>query len=207
MKIPFTSGCNKILPSFSGRNTAAALITLSFVFILAGITFASEGGGHGGHHGWASTDTFRIMNFAVLIIALFFLLRKPVSKALNGRITGIQEQLEELEQKKVAAEAQLSEYNKKIQALDLEAEKIVEEYIRQGNEAKERILKEAESAAERLEEQAKRNIEHEFAQAKVKLQAEVIEKALAKAEELITAKITAEDQDKLVDEYLEKVVA
>ena len=35
----------------------------------------------------------------------------------------------------------------------------------------------------------------------------MLEKALIKAEELIKEKIAAEDQDKLVDEYLEKVVA
>ncbi|MCK4467949.1 MAG: hypothetical protein KAU60_06310, partial [Desulfobacterales bacterium] len=61
--------------------------------------------------------------------------------------------------------------------------------------------------AVKLEEQAKRNIEHEFKQAKSKLQEEISEKALLKAEEIIKSTITTEDQDRLVDEYLEKVVA
>jgi len=34
-----------------------------------------------------------------------------------------------------------------------------------------------------------------------------VEKALAKAEVIIKEKINSEDQEKLVDEYLEKVVA
>jgi F-type H+-transporting ATPase subunit b len=34
-----------------------------------------------------------------------------------------------------------------------------------------------------------------------------VEKALVKAEAIIKEKINSEDQDKLVDEYLEKVVA
>jgi F0F1-type ATP synthase membrane subunit b/b' len=34
-----------------------------------------------------------------------------------------------------------------------------------------------------------------------------MQKALVKAEEIITAKINDEDQDRLVDEYLDKVVA
>jgi F-type H+-transporting ATPase subunit b len=39
------------------------------------------------------------------------------------------------------------------------------------------------------------------------LQAEVLEKSLAKAEEIIKARISADDQNRLVDEYLEKVEA
>jgi F-type H+-transporting ATPase subunit b len=112
-----------------------------------------------------------------------------------------------LEARKKDAEKELAEYNQKFALLEQETEKLVAEYIRQGNEAKARILEEAEQAAEKLEDQARRNIEHEFQQAKLKLQEDILENALVKAEELIKSKITAEDQDKLVDEYLNKVVA
>jgi len=147
------------------------------------------------------------MNFAVLAIVLFFLLKKPVSQALNSRIDGIKEQLKNLEMKKNAAEKELAEYNEKLSHLDQEAEKIVAEYVRQGDEARARILKEAESAAEKLEIQAMRTIEHEFEQAKLQLHEEIMEKALVKAENILKAQITGNDQDRLVDEYLEKVVA
>jgi F-type H+-transporting ATPase subunit b len=111
-----------------------------------------------------------------------------------------------LEAKKKDAEKELAEYNERLSLLEQEAEKLVEEYVRQGNEAKAKILKEAKQAAEKLEEQARRNIDNEFQQAKLQLQREMLEKALVNAETLIKNKITAEDQDKLVDEYLEKVV-
>jgi F-type H+-transporting ATPase subunit b len=130
-----------------------------------------------------------------------------VSQALNDRIKGIENQLGELEAKKKAAEKELAEYNQRLLLLDKEAEKIISEYVKQGKEAKEKILKQAEAAAEKLEEQAKRNIEHAFNQARLQLQAEIAEKALAKAEERIKSRITGKDQEKLVDEYLEKVAA
>jgi F-type H+-transporting ATPase subunit b len=190
------------------RKGVIALV-LAVLLCFGGIAFASGGGGEhgGGSKGWVATDTYRVMNFAVLAIALFFILRKPVSQALNSRIEGIREQLSELESKKEEAEKELAEYNKKLSLLEQEAEKIVAEYVRQGNEAKARILKEAESAAEKLEEHARRNIEHEFEQAKLNLQEEILEKALVKAENILKAKITSNDQDRLVDEYLKKVVA
>ena len=68
-------------------------------------------------------------------------------------------------------------------------------------------MKEAEVAAEKLKEQARRNIEHEFKQAKAALQGGNHGKGPAKAEEIIKDKITPDDQERLVDEYLEKVVA
>ena len=165
-----------------------------------------EGSGESGSKGWVATDTYRVMNFVVLAVGLIILLRKPLSKALKSRITGIQDQLSELEEKKKKAEAELAEYNEKLSHLDKEAEKIVTEYVKQGNEAKIKILKEAELAAQKLEEQAKKSIEHEFKLAKEKLQSEIFEKALAKAEDLLRDKITTEDQDRLVGEYLNKVV-
>lgn len=172
----------------------------------AGVVFASSGG-DGGSKGWVSTDTYRVMNFAVLFIGLFLVLKKPVSQALGGRIQDIKDQLTELEDKKKEAEAQLSEYSQKIADMEKEAEVLMAEYVKQGEDAKSRILKEAESLAEKLKEQAGRNIEHEFKQAKEKLQKEIVEKAMVKAEAMIKEKITAQDQEKLVDEYLAKVVA
>jgi F-type H+-transporting ATPase subunit b len=192
------------------RCLTAFCIMAVLLLCSAGGVMASGGGGEGGAAGgshWQATDTYKVMNFAVLAIALFFLLKKPVAQALNARIDGIKEQLGELEAQKKAAEDELAKYNEKLATLEGEAETIVAEYIRQGEEAKARILAEAEKTAEKLEEQAKKNIKHEFQKAKADIQAEIIDKALLKAEEIIKSKISDDDQDSLVDEYLDKVVA
>jgi len=143
----------------------------------------------------------------VLAGGLYFLLRKPVSKALRARIEGIEKQLEDLEARKQAAEKELAAYADKIARLDQEAAQIVAEYERQGQEARVRIIEEAKAAAQKLEEQAKRNIAFEMKSARERLQAEVVEKALQKAESRLKERMTAEDQDRLIDEYLAKVVA
>jgi F-type H+-transporting ATPase subunit b len=195
------------------RKRCVTVFCIMAVLLLCSVggAMASGGGGEegaasGGSH-WQATDTYKVMNFAVLAIGLFFLLKKPVAQALNARIDGIKEQLGELEAQKKAAEDELAKYNEKLATLEGEAETIVAEYIRQGEEAKARILAEAEKTAEKLEEQAKKNIAAEFKQAKADLQAEIIDKALIKAEEIIKSKISDDDQVSLVDEYLDKVVA
>ncbi|MCD6224980.1 MAG: ATP synthase F0 subunit B [Deltaproteobacteria bacterium] len=195
--------CKKL---FLNKKSAIIFFVALFVIWTGGLATASSGGEHE-PKGWVATDTYRVMNFAVLAIALFFLLRKPLSDGLSSRIKGIEDELNELEARKKAAQKELSRYQDNLDKLDQETEKLIAEYVRQGNEAKERILKEAESAAVKLEEQARRNIENEFKKAGIKLKEEILEKALVKAEEMIKSKITAEDQDRLVDEYLKKVVA
>lgn len=188
----------------------AGIIVVVLLLASAALTapaLASGGEEGSGGKGWVKADWARVLNFGVLALLLFVLLRKPLPKMLNGRIEGIKAQLAELEAKKAEAEQQLAGYNEKLSDLEKEADKIVQEYVKQGNEAKARILKEAEASAEKLQIQARRAIESEFEQAKSKLQADVLEKSLKKAEEIIASQINASDQNQLIDEYLEKVVS
>ena len=188
------------------RKWTKVVLLIMTCFLAASIAIpamaATDEGGHGegaGPKGWVATDTYRVMNFAVLAIALFFILKKPLTNALNGRIEGIRSELGDLEAKKVAAQKELTQYNQKLAALDKEAEQIMADYLRQGEEAKQ--------AAVKLEDQAKRNIDAEFKQTTEKIHAEILEKAIAKAEAIVQEKITGDDQERLVDDYLEKVVA
>ncbi|THB73296.1 MAG: hypothetical protein D3926_24090 [Desulfobacteraceae bacterium] len=183
---------------------------LASVLVLACCTAVMAAGG-GGHEAkpvhWIASDTYKVLNFGVLIVALFFIARKPVSEFFSNRAKGIEQELADLEQQKADAEKKLAEYEAKFKNLDVESKQIVEDYIKQGEEAKKRILAAAEAQAEKLEETAKRNIEQEFKAAKAALQAQISEMAMDKAETLIKDSISAEDQDRLVDEYLKKVVA
>ena len=221
----------KILCFSSKRHTATAhlwlVVVLSALLVFAvGTAMGASGGNEsaaeavhdsaaeaehaaeGAHgKGWVATDTYRLLHFIVLAGGLFFLLKKPLAQALGARVKGIEDQLSELEAQKAEAEKKLAEYNQKFAQLEKESASIVAEYVRQGEEAKVRILKEAEAAADKMKVQAQKNIESEIQRAKAQLQEEILEKALAQAEALIKEKINADDQEKLVDEYLAKVVA
>ena len=199
------SGTGRSHPRKSNRAVVLSYVLLFFALSISTALCAS--GGDGGAKPWEWEDTYRVMNFTVLAAALVFILRKPLSQALSSRIKMIREQLDDLESQKAEAEKQLAEYNEKLAQLEKEAEKILDDYVRQGNEAKARILKEAEASAEKLQAQARRSIEHEFEQAKLELQKEIFEKSLLKAEEIIKNRISDEDQDRIVDDYLKKVVA
>ncbi|MBW1988428.1 MAG: ATP synthase F0 subunit B [Deltaproteobacteria bacterium] len=178
----------------------------------AGEEAAAEEGGHDGGHGegsagWRKTDTYRVLNFLVLAGALVFVARKPAKAALSGRIEDIKKELSDLEEKKAQTEAEIQLAEKRLASMDEEAKKILEDYEKQGLAAKERILAEAEKAAERLKEQAARHLENEFKEARRALKEEIVNRAVALSEERIKSSISSEDQGRLVNEYLEKVVA
>jgi F-type H+-transporting ATPase subunit b len=183
------------------------LLAVLSVLLTVGYVWASSEGGHGA----PATEPpirllYRVMNFTVLAGALFFLLRKPLAQALAARRQGIKDRLADLEKQKADAEKQLSEYKAKLARLDKEIGKIVAEYVKEGEAAKVKILEQAKVAAEKLQEQAKKNIEHEFQKARQELKAEMAEQAVSMAEALIKKNITDEDQKRIVDEYLTKVV-
>ncbi|MCP4023695.1 MAG: F0F1 ATP synthase subunit B [Desulfobacteraceae bacterium] len=185
---------------------AVSLIAV-FVLILGSAAWASSDGDGGVHNAWLDIDTWKVLNFGVLVTVLFFLVKKPVAEFFSSRSKGIEQELADLEQKKADAAKNLADYQAKFQNLDEESKQIVENYIKQGEEAKQRILEEAEAQAEKLEDLAKRNIEQEFKAAKAKLQEDIVEMAMEKAESVVKDAITPEDQEKLVDDYLKKVVA
>ena len=190
------------------RYVVSLLVVVSVLFAFGSVWASSEGGEHeGGLIKNKPLDLlYRTINFGVLAFILIFLLRKPVPKVLASRRQGIKDQLDDLERQKQEAERQLAEYKEKFARLDEEVEKIVAEYIRDGEAAKANIIEEAKAAAEKLQEQAKKNVAHEFQKAKQQLKAEMAEQAVAMAEELIKKYINDEDQKRIIDEYLTKVV-
>lgn len=193
----------------SGINKGLLLVS-GFVasIVLCGVAFASSDGGHGGvHNAWLQIDTWKVLNFGILAVVGFLLAKKPVAEFFSSRAKSIADEIKALEQKKADAEKKLAEYQAKFKNLDQESKQIVEDYTKQGEEAKARIIAQAEAQAEKLEDMAKRNIDQEFKSAKAKLQQEIVEKAMDKAEEVIKASIKPKDQNKLVDDYLKKVVA
>ena len=185
-------------------------VSATVVVLVAGATVVwASGGGHGEtvHNAWKDIDTWKVLNFVLLVLGCFFIAKKPVAQFFSSRTKGIEEELTDLEQKKADAEKKLAEYEARFRNLEQESEMIVEDYIKQGEDAKKRILEEAEAQAEKLEGMAKRNIEQEFKAAKAALQQEVVDRAMEQAEALIKKSITTQDQNRLVDEYLKKVEA
>jgi F-type H+-transporting ATPase subunit b len=181
-------------------------LVLVLTLALGGLALASSGGAEGAESQKVWDLIWRIMNFAAVVAVLVILLRKPLGQALRGRREGIREELERLEAHRAEAQAELAQAQAELSALAAERDKVLAEYVAQGEAEKARILAEAEAMAERLKDQARKRIELELQAAKKSLTAEVAEAAMAQAAELVKKNISAADHERLRDESLSKMV-
>lgn len=192
-----------------------SLLTLTFYSLGYETPLAWAAGGGGaeadGGHGIPPQKIwdliYRTFNFVVLFLLLFFVLKKPLSRALGDRRQQIAKTLADLESGKVEAERKLKEFETRLKEMDQERGRILAEYIKVGEAEKQKIIAQAQETAERIKAQAQITISQELKTAKAELLREVAEAATRMAEDLIKKNIGPKDQDRLVAEYIEKVVS
>jgi F-type H+-transporting ATPase subunit b len=181
-----------------------------FLVALAAAGFAAEGG-EGAHH----VDTakqmkdfmWRCIDFGVLVAIVVWALKKAdVKGSLKARRDGIEKALKEAVLAREAAEKKMAEYEGKLVRANEEIEAISAAIREEGVREKERIIAEATVTAEKIKEQARNTADQEIVKARAELRAEASRLAVQLAEQTLKEKINKDDQDRLVGEYLTKVV-
>jgi len=195
----------------TGRNMGSgigALLALVGTVLMVGVAGATEAGHGGGEHDATRLNDliWRSVNFVVFAGVLIKLATKPIKEFFASRKQQIAQNLEELESQKAAAEKALAEAQAKLAAVAEEREKIIQLFISEGEAEKAKIIARAEQAAARIKEMAALTIEGETKKAAAQLKRELVETAAQLSEGLIKEHITADDQQRLVDDYLTKVV-
>ena len=196
----------------SGR-LAPALVTAAVCLLLvacAAAGFASEGG-EGAHHvdtGKQMKDfMWRCIDFGALMAILVWALKKAdVKGALKARQSGIEKALQEAVTARETAEKKLAEYGQKLAKANEEIDAIAAAIREEGEREKARIIAEARATAEKIQVQARQTADQEVAKARTELRAEAARLSVQIAEQTLKEKINKDDQDRLVGEYLTKVV-
>jgi len=195
-----------------GRNGRRALLvigTLAVFFCVCGLALASGGGGEAAAHdsGEKMVDLlYRAINFALLVIILFVVIRKTsIKDFFANRREEIKNNFEELNRKKELAEKRYQELAQKLKEFEASRQKIIEEYKAEGVAEKDKIIAEAGQRAKQILEQAEMTIQREIQAAGDKLKREVLDSAARKAQEIIVKELKESDQDQLVDEFIKSV--
>lgn len=191
-----------------GKFVLIAGITLISIFILCSLGFASEGGGHGG-----SDESQRLwdlgarfLNFALLVIILFVVIRKSgVKDFFSARREEIGKKFDDLKEERDKAEGRYRELEEELKAFETKKKEIIQQFEAEGIAEKERIIAEAEERAKQILEQAGLTIQREIQAAKDRLTAEMVEAAAQRAQGIIEKEIKDSDQDQLVNEFIERV--
>jgi len=195
--------------SKAGKMLGHAFLGMAGVFLLAAAAVASEAGGAGGHGvDPAKIQDFiwRSVNFVVFAAILIKLVARPAKEFFAKRAQDIAQNLSDLEAKKAAVSQALAAAEARLAQVEAEREKIIQQYLAEGEMEKGKILDKANQVAARIKEMAVMTIEQETKKAVRDLKQEVADLATEMAEDLIKEKVTPADQQALVEEYLKKAV-
>ena len=169
---------------------------------------AGAGSENGGAHGSSTLSTFaRLFNFAILAGTLIYFLRSPLATYLVDRGARIRSDLVKAAEMRAAAMAQAAAIEQKMAALPAEIEALRKAGADDvaAEEARIRSIAGAERA--RLVEQARREIGAQLKLAERALVARTADLAVEIAATRVRATITAEDQARLVDQYIGRLAA
>lgn len=149
---------------------------------------------------------YRIGNFIIFIGILYWAAGKKIAAFFGGRREGIKQDLDDLQSRQAEAEKKLKAVEASIANMADEKAKILEDAKSQGEAIKVAIIEKAKKDAEALTEQAKRTASNEAQAAIETIRGEMADMVIEAAEKIVAEKLSAEDHDKLVDDYLTKVV-
>ena len=180
---------------------------LGTVLYFAWLTTAWASEAAEGHHHLNWTDfTYRTVAIVIVVAVLIKLLKKPVANFLTSRREEIQRLLSELELKIAEAKAEQASAQAKFASLEEDTRKIVNELIAEGEAEKQKIIEAAHRQAEYIQQQAEIAVQQEVQTARDSLRGEVADLSVAAAQDIIEKKMKAEDQQRLVREFMIKVV-
>jgi len=148
---------------------------------------------------------FKFVNFFVLVGVLVKFAGKPLKDYLVNRHQTIKDKVEEAERSLREAEALRVEYEKKIAKLDEEVGAFKKAVIADAEKEKKKILDDAAKYASKIKEQARLTYEQEAKEVVDKIKEEIARQTIEKAEKIVMGKLTKDDHNRMVDEFIEKL--
>lgn len=151
--------------------------------------------------GWAMI-VFHLINLVVLLWLLVRFAGPAINRAIRTKGEGVEHDIAEASRLHAEAAALLAEYQHKLGELDARADALIEQYRRDGEAEKARLVAEAEAESERIRAEAERAAHNEITRARARLEAEVVDLAIAAAEQAIRSKLGPADHRRLTADYL-----
>ena len=176
------------------------------VVVVSTVAFASEGGGgeEGNKEVWMMV--WRIVNFVILMGLLWKLLADKIRTYFVDRKEELAQMIDEADKAKGDVESQLADIQGKLRNVENDIQEIKSAITGELEGEKNRIIEEGRLAAERIVQQAKWTADQEVVKVKEELRDHVADMAGNMASGMITSNMTPDDQKRILEEYLNKVV-
>jgi len=180
-------------------------LLLGIVILAPVAAFAAGGDGHADSGAVLKDFIYRCFNFALMAGLLAYFVTKPIRKGLKGRTEEIEKTLADAEAAKAAAEAKHKEYSEKLAKATEEIAGITEAIRREGELERDKIIAAAKDMADKIELEAENKAAGVVAKARIELREEASRLAVELAEDMLKKQVSADDQKRLVEEYMQKM--
>ena len=147
----------------------------------------------------------QVINLLILIFVLQKFLFKPLTQFLAKRAEGIRQSLDEARLAREAAAKAQEEHRAQVAATQREAAAMRGQVQREVEEERQRLLVTSREEAQRLVAEARAAIEQETKRARAQLREEAVSLSVAVAERLLERSLTADDQRRLAERYVQEV--
>lgn len=146
-----------------------------------------------------------VVNAAILLVALYFLLYKPVRKYMNARTAGVAKELQDVSNAQEQLRQEQIQAQEALMAARKQAAEVVAQSVSQAQEQAQQILEDAHDDAEQTIKRAKTESDFIRKNARNEMRDEVANLSVALAGKILQREVTEEDHAKLVDDFLKKV--
>lgn len=148
---------------------------------------------------------FQLVNFAIVMAVLWFLILKPLTKKMAERQKMINDSVDNV--KKIESNLGMSErkYQEKIDQAKVDANKLIEKAQQEAVQVAETMKEKTKKDIEQLVEAARKNIKTERDESINELKQSAAELIIAAAEKILSAKIDVDKDDKAIEEAVKNL--
>jgi len=153
-------------------------------------------------YNYPGLELWKFANLAIFTGVGIYILRKPISQALQSRRGAIQQELITAQNERDQALARVAEADSMLSGLDEDVRKVQEQAREEVTSERQRITASTEREIEKLKQQAQRELETADKLARKGLREFLAEKSVQMARESIRTQMRPEDDTALIQENI-----
>ena len=176
---------------------------IGFMSFFSTLLQASEEGAQGAEpFNYVGEVVYLYINFAILLVILFIVLRKPIKEFFLARSKEIASSLDKAAHEKQEALTRYQQQENRLQNIDKEMAELRSNFKQQGELTRNKLVEESQAAAKAIQEMSNRLADQELLRVKESLKEEAVNTVLASANETVKNQFNAQDQTRLFEKNL-----
>lgn len=147
----------------------------------------------------------QIINFLLLLVLLRIFFWRRILKLIDERKARISAEFQQIENSKRELESLKSDYAEKLSSIEEIAREKIQEAMDEGSRRADQLIKKAQLDSQGIIDSARLDITQEISKAKEELKEQIIDLTIKATEEVISQRLTPQDDRRLVEKFLDEV--